>query len=308
MASLVASLQEDNGHRFGNFPNYYSFHSVNERLDLLTPELVSSWKSEAKKVFTICDIGCNDGTLTRALHDKISSALNVSAETDGGWSVRTLGLELDPNLVERAKASEVSSPLGSSLTFQVADVTESTKVDCIFNTFFGGGGGKESETARFDLITCFSTTMWIHVTVGDASFADFLRHLAYSANHLVIEPQPWRCYRQAATRLRRQRRPGLACFEEVANGSSDKLIEELIFRTITTGCTQRLEKPGKVSEASDNNITTRECDGKNVNFVSEPYKHATGQMSKKADQFEYLEISSAAGSWKRKVLLFSRVL
>jgi hypothetical protein len=304
-------LHEDNGHRFGNFPNYYSFHSVEERIDLLTPELITSMASNAlhpdQRIFTACDIGSNDGTLTRDLHDKITSALDKSAGKP--WAVHTLGLELDEALVERAKESKSVLSSTSRLAFEAVDVADPFQLDQSVNSFFGEISGSGAPR-RFDLVTVFSTTMWVHVNCGDAVFVGFLQHLAKLAVHLVIEPQPWRCYRQAATRLRRQHRPGLACFDAVANGQSDKLVEDLIERTITG---VRSDKPSPpflgavdtVLECGDRGLGPE----KTQSLKKEPDGPTAVEPKDEdlmgASQFDCVCLSSAAGSWKRKVLLFT---
>jgi hypothetical protein len=274
MAAVDALLLDDEGHRFGNFPNYYSFHEVSDRLDLITDELVEKWLGEGPfttSPFTICDVGSNDGTLTRALHEKVVAI----AEKMGQLSlpsfprlVSTLGLELDHTLVERANKGPND---GGRLTFKSIDATDSEAVNDIARPFTGG-------TGRFSLVTCFSTTMWIHVTFGDEVFCRFLHHIARLGDRLVIEPQPWRCYRQAATRLRRLGRPALVCYDQVA-ARSDKVIEDFIQRTI---CGEAVEHAGPGSGDAAGETPSRQ-----------------GQRA------TCTELCESAGSWKRKVLLFT---
>ena len=66
----LARLHGDAGHRFGNFPAYYDFHSVGDRLDLITADMAMSWMDGFEGVFTILDVGSNSGTLTNALHQE----------------------------------------------------------------------------------------------------------------------------------------------------------------------------------------------------------------------------------------------
>ena len=56
---------------------------------------------------------------------------------------------------------------------------------------------------RFDVAFCFSTTMWVHLNHGDAGLEALLRTLAAWADSVVVEPQPWKCYRNAARRMKR---------------------------------------------------------------------------------------------------------
>lgn len=53
------------------------------------------------------------------------------------------------------------------------------------------------------IIFCFSVTLWIHLNHGDEGLRTFLRMLAESCDYLVIEPQPWKCYRTAVRRAKR---------------------------------------------------------------------------------------------------------
>lgn len=115
--------------------------------------------------------------------------------------------------------------------------------------------------------------MWVHVNHGDAVHAAFIDRLARLAHRLVIEPQPWRCYRAAATRLRRQGRPELKCYEDVSN-RDEKLMEDLTIRLIC-------ETRGAAGRRNQN-------------------------LGVKQNEFNCKELSGAAGSWKRKVLLFER--
>jgi hypothetical protein len=55
----------------------------------------------------------------------------------------------------------------------------------------------------FDLVCCYSITMWIHLHHGDAGLRSFLSRLASLTHNLIVEPQPWSCYRNARERWRR---------------------------------------------------------------------------------------------------------
>lgn len=55
----------------------------------------------------------------------------------------------------------------------------------------------------FDIGFCMSVTMWIHLNHGDQGLWEFLAHLSSLCRYLLVEPQPWKCYRAAARRLRK---------------------------------------------------------------------------------------------------------
>ena len=68
-----------------------------------------------------------------------------------------------------------------------------------------GGSAAPQRRYRFDLACCFSTTMWVHLNGGDAALRRLLTVLSGSCERLLIEPQPWKCYTSAATRLKRRK-------------------------------------------------------------------------------------------------------
>ena len=126
-------LHADHGHRYGNFHNYYHFHSATERLDCLSDELVRQLLLSAQnrredgtkrgagergRRFMICDVGCNDGELTTLMHLKFDArAAQLHAEaassatscTDPSKSAPPMamcsfGVDIDPVLIDRATA------------------------------------------------------------------------------------------------------------------------------------------------------------------------------------------------------------
>lgn len=65
------------------------------------------------------------------------------------------------------------------------------------------------------IIFCFSVTLWIHINYGDDGLKTFLKQLANSCNYLIIEPQPWKCYKTAVRRAKRANRPPFEHFAEL---------------------------------------------------------------------------------------------
>ncbi|CAN0281199.1 unnamed protein product, partial [Phaeothamnion confervicola] len=83
---------------------------------------------------------------------------------------------------------------------------------------------------RVDLITCFSTTMWIHLNGGDDGLKRVLTAFVARAEALIVEPQPWRCYRNARERLRRRRRPPPAHFDDLRmRGDIEEDVQRFLF-------------------------------------------------------------------------------
>lgn len=55
---------------------------------------------------------------------------------------------------------------------------------------------------KFDAVFCFSIAMWIHLNHGDVGLQEFLHEICSLTSTIVIEPQPWKCYRNAVKRLK----------------------------------------------------------------------------------------------------------
>lgn len=122
-------------------------------------------------------------------------------------SVDMLGVDLDAQLVERANTDSANRVQSASLQFRALNVvTAAEERDELWSRYLAscaGGVGRK----RFDVAFCFSTTMWIHLNHGDAGLESLLTCLANWADNIILEPQPWKCYRNAARRLRRANRP-----------------------------------------------------------------------------------------------------
>ncbi|KAG7201337.1 hypothetical protein KM043_004107 [Ampulex compressa] len=173
--------------RYGNFMNYYQFHPAEERVRQL-PHGV--WRSAhpARKYIGL-DVGCNAGELTFRLHDFLVNTLSENRP-----EVFLLGVDLDPILIERARAE---NPRPDRMIFERLDFL-SQDCDRILHEHL-----EQFQKSRFDVVFCFSITMWIHLNHGDEGLVEFLRKACSLAELIVIEPQPWRCYRNASRRLRR---------------------------------------------------------------------------------------------------------
>jgi hypothetical protein len=69
-------------HVFGNFRQYYTFHPVASRLDVLPAGAMRQlWTSHGQpKVFSICDLGCNEGDLSLAMWERARTELPMDVE------------------------------------------------------------------------------------------------------------------------------------------------------------------------------------------------------------------------------------
>ena len=105
-----------------------------------------------------------------------------------------LCLDIDSVLIQRSIENFSFEP---ALTFKTLDITNVEDQKEITN--FLGKWGK----LNFDLIFCFSTTLWIHINYGDDVLLNTIKYLCGMTNNLVIEPQAWKSYRQAVRRVRK---------------------------------------------------------------------------------------------------------
>lgn len=186
---------EDQGHRLGNFHNYYTFHPPSNRLDkmkTLIEHITSSRTShkrqctaDRKQTFHYCDLGCNEGDLTIEIASAIQSSLDQKLNFHG--------IDIDPKLIERAnlKWKDTANVTGH---FQAGNLC------CDLDSML--------EDQSVDLISLLSTTMWVHIHVGDDGLKEVLHLLCKKTRRfLLIEPQPSKCYRNALVRLRKMGRP-----------------------------------------------------------------------------------------------------
>jgi len=163
----------------------------------------------------ICDVGCNEGNLTmdicnslmKEIHDEITNGSD-DVSNHKNWNDETiclhnLGIDIDPTLIERANAkiTDKGTEIKSNYKFQVCDVGNKSQHESCYQSFLPHG------TNKFDLITVFSTTMWIHLHSGDEGLKEFIKRVCQYTNLLLIEPQPSKCYRNANVRLRKMNLP-----------------------------------------------------------------------------------------------------
>ncbi|CAD1476737.1 unnamed protein product, partial [Heterotrigona itama] len=189
--SPCKEMQEDKtdpgASRHGNFMNYYQFHPAEERVRQLP---CGVWRSaHPDRKYVGLDVGCNAGDLTFVLYDFLESSL--SAE-----EICLLGIDLDPILIERAKGR---NPQPGRIDFECLDFLAEDRNRTLDEYLHRLG------RSRFDVVFCFSITMWIHLNHGDEGLAEFLRIACSVTDMIVIEPQLWRCYRNASRRLRRSK-------------------------------------------------------------------------------------------------------
>ncbi|KAF2982950.1 hypothetical protein EK904_014228, partial [Melospiza melodia maxima] len=159
------------------------------------------------------------------LQDSSSSPEPPGADKE----LKLLCCDIDPELIRRAQQS---SPFPASISFASLDIMDPGAREPFLSSFLQRFG-----RSSFDIGFCMSVTMWIHLNHGDRGLLDFLALLASLCTFLLVEPQPWRCYRAAARRLRRLGRRDFEHFRSLRiNGD----MAESVTRILTQECAMEL--------------------------------------------------------------------
>jgi hypothetical protein len=117
----------------------------------------------------------------------------ITGRKKGDTDCHILGIDLDPVLIARAVEENKFS---SNVTYKCVNyMSDSENTVSLYLM--------QHNKNDFDCIFCFSVTMWIHLNYGDEGLKQFLISLSMQTNLVVIEPQPWKCYRSAMRRMKR---------------------------------------------------------------------------------------------------------
>lgn len=173
--------------RHGNFINYYEFNSAKERLDLL-PEDSELWSLDEGdgSAVLVLDVGCNSGDFTQLFFEFLQKKTKRK--------VIMLGVDIDSMLIKRAIEKNAHR---DNVSYKCVDVMQPNSNEVLRNHL------SEFGAKRFEIISCMSVTMWIHLNNGDEGLKRFLKIVSGFCEQLVIEPQPWKCYRNAVRRMKR---------------------------------------------------------------------------------------------------------
>ncbi|KAK7916349.1 hypothetical protein WMY93_012110 [Mugilogobius chulae] len=186
---VEAEIEDPGAAPFGNFINYYSFNPPENRLSLIPASLFKDVGHEEENTH-ILDVGCNSGELTVAFYEHLQKSM--SEENTPLRSVHILGFDLDESLIQRANQT---NPFPDNISFIELDITSDTKA---LQDYL-----RQHGRSRFHLCLCLAVTMWIHLNHGDSGLLQLLSDLSSCSEHLLLEAQPWKCYRSAARRLRK---------------------------------------------------------------------------------------------------------
>ncbi|KAL0977922.1 hypothetical protein UPYG_G00163270 [Umbra pygmaea] len=151
---------------------------------------------ESSETILILDVGCNSGDLSVALYRHLQQrAVSENTTQTPHVDLHLIGFDLDEALIIRAQQT---NPFPENISFIPLDITEDTPRQTQLQDYLSRHG-----CSRFHLSLCLAVTMWVHLNHGDSALLHFLSRLASISQHLLLEAQPWKCYRSAARRLRK---------------------------------------------------------------------------------------------------------
>lgn len=190
---------------YGNYDHYYGYRVLN---DLGEDPRLKYLKKEWFEGKDCLDVGCNTGNLT------ISIAKKFLCKT-------MIGIDIDPGLVNRARKllehTAKNSPdleANRNPNLEVNTVNREKGNDLTSSSLCDGLSGEEllrritfraenfidcvEANATYDTVLCLSVTKWVHLNWGDDGLIRLfakIRNLLRPGGILVLEPQPWKSYK-----------------------------------------------------------------------------------------------------------------
>ncbi|XP_029357372.1 pre-miRNA 5'-monophosphate methyltransferase [Echeneis naucrates] len=186
-----AEINDPGAAPYGNFINYYTFNPPENRLSLIPNTLLQDLSPSGGRTTLILDVGCNSGDLSVAFYKHLVQK-PLCGEGSERSNVHLLGFDLDEVLIQQAQQT---NPLPDNISFIPLDIT--TDVNQLHDYL------SQHSCSHFHLSLCLAVTMWVHLNHGDSGLLQLLSRLASISQHLLLEAQPWKCYRSAARRLRK---------------------------------------------------------------------------------------------------------
>ncbi|XP_033104850.1 pre-miRNA 5'-monophosphate methyltransferase-like [Anneissia japonica] len=226
----MAKLFQPGAAPFGNFINYYSFNPPENRLQLLTDSLFNTLTNgiHSNKI-SVLDIGCNAGDLTVELYKSLTQRSEVKHQSIA--DVVMFGCDIDSILIQRATED---NPYPDQITYRSFNIMEGATRVMHLKAFLDS-----HQKERFDLVCCFSLTMWIHLNNGDDGLLKFLDVVSSMTKFLLIEPHPWKCYRSAERRVTKL---GCQGFEMLPHIKIRNDVDVQIKKYLTENCGMTLVK------------------------------------------------------------------
>lgn len=127
------------------------------------------------------------------MQDLTVNLYNVLKNTNIHQSCNLLGIDIDPVLIQRAREKNTAE----SIKFHCLNIMDSPERINLLNKYL-----QKNNVEKFNVCFCFSITMWIHLNHGDDGLKNFLQTICDISDSIVIEPQPWKCYRTAVKRMK----------------------------------------------------------------------------------------------------------
>ncbi|CAH0725839.1 unnamed protein product, partial [Brenthis ino] len=183
------------------------------------------------------DVGCNTGELTKQLYTYLSTIYSNA-------KIKMLAIDIDPTLIKRAQEHNNDC----NILFTPCDITTDEGHKLITEFI------KIHNKDILDIIFCFSVTMWIHINNGDQGLAQVLKFIKENSRTIIIEPQPWKCYKNAQRRMRRsvfaQRSTFYSFFlRKIIN--KEKLIKDLLSPWLSICKTALIRDPFKIHHGTN---------------------------------------------------------
>ncbi|XP_075211943.1 putative RNA methyltransferase CG11342 isoform X2 [Lycorma delicatula] len=131
------------------------------------------------------------GVLTEALFDYLINSSQVYSNRKQSFVI--IAVDVDQTLIERAKESNYNI----NIIYLCLDIMNENAKE-VLNYYL-----KKHNKSSFDISFSFSISMWIHLNHGDEGLKMFLKTISEYSDTVILEPQPWKCYRNAVRRLRK---------------------------------------------------------------------------------------------------------
>ncbi|MCL7025744.1 hypothetical protein MKW94_017173 [Papaver nudicaule] len=193
---------------FGNYRNYYGYRVCK---DMKADPRLTVLKKEWFEDKDCLDIGCNQGLVTieiaKTYHCRSILGVDIDASLveSAYWNLRKIAkMESagcpspdvsEPGHLDRGRDLKHSDAISSEEGKQdhpksLLDIVSFQKQNFVDHL------RKHGE--KYDTITCFSVTKWIHLNWGDEGLLTLFHNiwtLLRPGGVLVLEPQPWKSYK-----------------------------------------------------------------------------------------------------------------
>ena len=151
------------------------------------------------------DVGCNEGIITLGIATKFGTKSMIGVDVDEhlvGRACKHLREERTAAVLQSAAARKPGVPSAQRRHARTA-------VSALAQTWFVHGDFLEAraEARNVDCLTALSITKWVHLHRGDAGLRAFFARVHYllaPGGLFIVEPQPWRSYKAAKGKMRKQ--------------------------------------------------------------------------------------------------------